>query len=144
MQETHIEAIERTIHKTNEWLRDIQARMGAVDRQHAYQALRATLHVLRDRLPLDEVAQFGAQLPALIRGIYYEGWTPAYTPARLRTLDEFLGAVAAEANQSALDPERAARAVLGVLAERVTRGEIADVAACLPAPIRDLFPLATA
>lgn len=38
------------------------------DRHAAYLALRATLHALRDRLTVEEVAELGAQLPMLIRG----------------------------------------------------------------------------
>jgi len=30
--------------------------------------MRATLHALRDRLTVEEVAQLGAQLPMLVRG----------------------------------------------------------------------------
>jgi uncharacterized protein (DUF2267 family) len=41
--------------------------------------LRATLHALRDRLIIDEVAQLSAQLPMLIRGLYYKGWDPTKT-----------------------------------------------------------------
>jgi uncharacterized protein (DUF2267 family) len=41
----------------------------------AYQALRGTLHALRDRLPKEEAVQLAAQLPLLIKGMYYDGWT---------------------------------------------------------------------
>ena len=140
MQTTQIDSLERTIHKTNEWLKEIQERMDADRRQHAYVALRATLHALRDRLLPEEAVQLGAQLPALIRGIYYEGWTLADKPARLRTKDEFLGAVAVEADNMAVDPERAVRAVFGVISEHVSPGEVEDCKRELPEPIRELWP----
>ena len=44
--------------------------------------MRATLHALRDRLTVEEAAQFAAQLPMLIRGFYYEGWNPTDKPVR--------------------------------------------------------------
>jgi hypothetical protein len=48
------------------------------------------------QLPADEVAQLGAQLPILMRGLYYDQWHhPAGKPERLRHGEEFLAAVAA-------------------------------------------------
>jgi uncharacterized protein (DUF2267 family) len=67
-----------------------------LDRRRAYRALAAVLHALRDRLTVDEVAQLGAQLPILVRGLYYDQWHhPAGKPDRLRHKEEFLAAVAA-------------------------------------------------
>lgn len=54
-------------------------------RYHAYNALRAVLHALRDRLPPDVAVHLGAQLPMLVRGIYYEGWYMAGKPTKERT-----------------------------------------------------------
>ena len=51
-------------------------RTGLGEHPHkAYLALRTVLHALRDRLTLEEAVQLGAQLPMLVRGFYYEGWT---------------------------------------------------------------------
>jgi uncharacterized protein (DUF2267 family) len=140
MQATQIESLERSIQKTNEWLKAIQERMGAPSRQQAYMALRATLHALRDRLQPNEAVQLGAQLPALVRGVYYEGWRLIDKPLRIRDQDEFLGVIAVEAGSTTLDVEAAARAVFHELTERVTPGEIDDVKSGLPEPIRSLWP----
>jgi uncharacterized protein (DUF2267 family) len=140
MQATHVESIERTIQKTNEWLKAIQDEMGAEDREQAYLALRATLHALRDRLMPDEALHLGAQLPALIRGVYFGGWTLADKPAKIRSRDEFLGVIAVEAGEARFDYELAARAVFEVLSEKISAGEVRDVLAGLPAPIRELWP----
>jgi uncharacterized protein (DUF2267 family) len=64
--------------------------LGWPNRHKAYLALRATLHALRDRLTVEEVAQLGAQLPTLIRGFYYEGWDPTGKPLRVRHKEQFL------------------------------------------------------
>ncbi len=63
---------------------------------NAYSALRAVLHALRDRLTAQQATHLGAQLPLLVRGIYYEGWHAAQKPTGDRQVDEFLTRVAAE------------------------------------------------
>jgi uncharacterized protein (DUF2267 family) len=84
-----------TLQKTNIWLKDIMQELGGEDRHKAYVSLRTTLHALRDRLTLEETAQFGAQLPMLIRGLYYEGWTPTGKPDKVRHKADFLAPIRA-------------------------------------------------
>ena len=137
---TGIEAFDHSQQLTNLWLKDLAARLGTSDRHLAYLALRTTLHALRDRLTVDEAAHLGAQLPMLVRGFYYEGWHPAGKPLREHSKEAFLAHIEAEAHALDFDAEPAARAVFGLLAERVTAGEIADVKGVLPKPIRALWP----
>jgi uncharacterized protein (DUF2267 family) len=141
MSMTGLEVFDTTVHKTNSWLKEVMQEIHRDDRRKAYLALRATLHALRDRLTVEEVAQLGAQLPMLIRGFYYEGWDPTDKPLKLRDKQEFLGLVAEEfRTDDTLNPELIARAVFKVLADRVTAGEIEDVKHVMPAEIRELWP----
>jgi uncharacterized protein (DUF2267 family) len=141
MSMTGLEVFDTTVHKTNSWLKDVMQEIHRDDRRKAYDALRATLHALRDRLTVEEVAQLGAQLPILIRGFYYEGWDPTRKPVKLRDREEFLGRVAEEfRTDDTLNPELIARAVFKVLSNRVTAGEIEDVKHVLPKEIRSLWP----
>jgi uncharacterized protein (DUF2267 family) len=110
------------------------------DRELAYAALRAVLHTLRDRLPTAEAADLAAQLPMLLRGLYFEGWTPAHQSKPLRDRDAFLGRVAAEMKRSEITPEEAVRAVFQLLAARVAPGEIADVVGSMPESFETLWP----
>ena len=111
------------------------------DRHRAYLALRATLHALRDRLSVDEAAHLAAQLPMLVRGIYFEGWHPAGTPVRERHKEDFLAHIA-EAFRATpeVDPEQVVRTVFRVLARHVTAGEVEEVRGALPKDIRQLWP----
>jgi uncharacterized protein (DUF2267 family) len=141
MSTTGLDVFDRTLHRTNSWLSDIMHVLGSQDRHAAYVAMRATLHALRDRLPVEEVAQLGAQLPMLVRGSYYEGWDPTAKPLKIRHKDEFLARVAQEIQgDDAADVELVVRAVFAVLAARVTEGEIEDVRHVLPEEVRRLWP----
>jgi uncharacterized protein (DUF2267 family) len=140
MSATGLEVFDTTIQKTNIWLNDLERQAGFSNRHAAYKALRATLHALRDRLIIDEVAQLAAQLPMLIRGLYYEGWDPTAKPLRLRHRDEFLERIAQELRGGDhMDPELAARGVFEVLALHVSEGEIEDIRHLLPGKVRDLW-----
>lgn len=46
-------------------------------RQQGFTIVRSVLQALRDRLTVEEAAEFASQLPQLIRGIYYEESDPA-------------------------------------------------------------------
>ena len=141
MSRTGLAVFDTTLQETNGWLRAIMEELDWDDRQRAYEALRGTLHALRDHLILEEVAQLAAQLPVLIRGFYYEGWDPTGKPLKERHLEQFLARITEEfRGGDPIDPERAARAVFTVLAMRVTEGEIEDVRHILPHEIRELWP----
>jgi uncharacterized protein (DUF2267 family) len=128
-----------TLQTTNIWLNDVLGQLGWEDPQRAYHALRAVLHALRDRLPVDQAAALAAQLPMLVRGFYYEGWHPHGKPLRERHKEEFLAHVAAAFREDpGVDPEEVTRAVFQVLSKHVTRGEIEAVKRSLPAELRSL------
>jgi uncharacterized protein (DUF2267 family) len=141
MSATGLSVFDTTVQKTNLWLKDLMQVLGWEQKQKAYDALRAVLHALRDRLTVDEVAHLGAQLPMLIRGIYYEGWDPARKPESVRHKDEFLARIGQQFRvDDDIDPEQIARAVFTVLENRISEGEIEDIESMLPAGLRELWP----
>ncbi|MDB6017453.1 MAG: hypothetical protein JWR19_1942 [Pedosphaera sp.] len=141
MSATGLSVFDTTVQKTNHWLKELMAVLDWEDKQQAYRALRAVLHALRDRLTTEEVAQLGAQLPMLVRGIYYEGWDPAPKRERVRHKEQFLARINQHFREDEfMDAEQLARAVFTVLENHVSAGEIEDVESMLPAELRELWP----
>ncbi len=121
MSQPRIAAFDSTLQTTNVWLQEILDRTGWIDRHRAYHALRTVLHALRDRLTVDGAAALAAQLPLLVRGIYYEGWHPADKPVKERKKEEFLAHVAQAFSDDPVDPEAVTRAVFGVRTRHVSK-----------------------
>lgn len=135
----HLEVIDTTVQKTYEWINDLREQMGDASRREAYHVLRAFLHSLRDRLVPDEAVQLGAQLPMLVRGLYYEGWDPSRTPVKLK-VDEFVMRFAREAGVSDLQrAEELLQLAARTLRDHITEGEYRDVLVSLPESLRELL-----
>ena len=145
MSVTGLDVFDTTVSKTNNWLNELARLLSLQDRRKTYRVLRATLHALRDRLTVEEVAQFGAQLPMLVRGFYYEQWDPTGKPLKLRHLDEFLTQIEEGLEpDDGVDAEEAARAVFALLAQRISHGEMTDILQVIPVGLRGLWPARTA
>ncbi len=132
--------IEHSIEKTRVWLSEVDEELGGEDRQYAYRALRAVLHALRDRLTVDVAAKLAAQLPTLIRGVYYEDWDPSRTPVAIHDVGTFLDHVASEGHMAGeTEASIAVTAVARVLRAHLPAGEIDHVLAVLPDTFRVLI-----
>ena len=135
----HLDVVDTTVQKTYAWINEVSEELGGLSRREAYHVLRGMLHVLRDRLSIDEAVQLGAQLPMLVRGFYYEGWDPSRTPVKLRR-EEFVGRFAQEAGLADLAPaEEVLQAAARTLRRHVTEGEYEDVLVSLPEQLRELL-----
>ena len=137
MSKTGLRTFDSTLQKTNLWLDEIMKEMEWDDRERAYRALRAVLHTLRDHLPLNESVQLAAQLPQLIRGLYYEGWNPNHLHSKERHWEQFTTQVSeAFLDDLVAQPGKITLSVLKVLTNHVSPGEVQDVQQCLPEDIR--------
>ncbi|MCZ8153347.1 MAG: DUF2267 domain-containing protein [Rhodobacteraceae bacterium] len=140
MKQTGLDSIDHAPQVMAEWLNLLEADLGWHDRSRSYRLLRETLHGLRDFLTVQEAAALSAQLPLLLRGIFYEGWMPARTPAHPRTADALLARVNGTfADDPLLEPDVAIGAVFSVLRRRIDPGEYDQVARSLRRPIRELW-----
>ncbi|MET8202605.1 DUF2267 domain-containing protein [Micromonospora taraxaci] len=142
MADSMISAFESSLDKTNLILKDIEDAYGwPKDRRNqSYAALRTVLHLLRDRLPVDESVEFAQQLPVLVRGIYFDGWVPSDVPIKLNR-DDFLYEVRQGFPYDAEGgPERVTQVVLDTLRRHVTQGEWQDVKDTMPKDLALLMP----
>jgi uncharacterized protein (DUF2267 family) len=140
MSITSADAVERSTHKTNRWLKELMAELGLEDREEAWRLLRAYLQLLRERLTVDEAAQLAAQLPLVLRGAFYEGFDPSRQPIRLRDRNEFLARMIEHAQP--IDPttaERAVQAATTVLRRHVSEGEVEQALSQLPNELREVL-----
>lgn len=139
---TGLPVFDTTVQETNAWLKSIEANLRPCDRQQAYSALRAVLHVLRDRLPMEAALALSAQVPMLVRGFMLEGWRPAGGPTKTRDPQEFAAAVAEELPPAfPRQPNEAVAAVFATLGERLDPGEARKLAEHLPQPVRSAWPI---
>lgn len=142
MSKTGYHAFDTTVDKTNRMLREIEEACGWSHerRNQSYGALRAVLHTLRDRLTVQESAQLAAQLPMLVRGMYYDGWDPGAVPKKMKR-EEFLARVRAEVPYELPGgPEALVHAVLEVLERHTSPGEWRGIRAGLPKDLVSLLP----
>ncbi len=137
---TGLNVFDTTLQETNVWLKELMTRLDTADRHQAYQVLRATLHVFRDRIGVENAVHFGAQLPMLIRGFYYEGWQPSKPQTKTRHLNDFLAAIEEEAGRSfGTDVETKVKAVFAVVADKIDAHEIEKLRKVLPSELQPLL-----
>ncbi|MEV4122047.1 DUF2267 domain-containing protein [Micromonospora sp. NPDC049645] len=142
MADAMISAFESSLDKTNLILKDIENAYGwpKERRNQSYAALRTVLHLLRDRLPVDESVEFAQQLPVLVRGIYFDGWVPSDVPIKLNR-DDFLYEVRQGFPYDAEGgAERVTQVVLDTLRRHVTQGEWQDVKDTMPKDLAVMMP----
>lgn len=137
---TSIANFTQAAQQAQHWVNELAGNLNW-DERRSYRLLRCVLQALRDWLPQQETADLSAQLPTLIRGIYFEGWKPLETPVSDRSKDEFIARIQGAFSDDLLnDPEQAVTAVFRLLDRHVSPGEIEDVRNSMKKTLRDLWP----
>ena len=137
MSFTGVRSLDQSIHKTNAWLAEVAGEFGTEDRQFAYRVTRAWMHVLRDRLPVQIAANFAAQLPELLRGVFYSGWNPGQVPAKFGPR-EYTIRFARDACVRETEVARAASLVTRAVRRHVSGGALDEVLDVLPLDLSEL------
>ena len=140
MSATGLEVFDKTLQTTNIWLDELMEDLGP-DRKTAWRVLAVVLHRLRNRLPLGLAVNLGAQLPILVRGVYYDQFQPEQLPSECNTVEEFCAEVGEWLQDNRpVDPELAVKSVFKVLDRHISEGEIRNVAQALPKELRQAWP----
>lgn len=144
MSRTGVDSLDRSIERTNQWLGDVASSFETEDRKLAYRVTRSWLHTLRDRLPVTVAAHLAAQLPELLRGVFYEGWNPSKVPTKYDR-DEYIARFARNAQIHNTEVQKASQLVTSAMRRHLSDGVINEAFGVLPADIRELIePTATA
>jgi uncharacterized protein (DUF2267 family) len=143
MSFTGVENLDRSIDKVNAWLADIGAGFGTSDRRLAYRVLRAWLHNLRDCLSVEVAAHFAAQLPELLRGVFFDGWNPSHVPEKYDRAG-YVARFAREARVHDSDVAKTAGIVAAAARRHMSAGVVEEAFRLLPADLRELLEPAAA
>lgn len=135
-------AISHSVQLTQVWLKELRDNGDLANLDEALTVLRVVLHQLRDRLTMEEAVDLGAQLPMVIRGIYYEGWRPHKVPTKVHSRQKFIDQTLIKLLPSTVPTERAVRDVFAILVHHCDPGEISDVIGQMPDELKGLWPKA--
>ena len=136
MSATGLDVFDKTLQTANHWLNEIMETIGP-DRKLAWKALSVVLHKIRDRVPVELAAHLGAELPLLVRGVYYDQFEPAKQPTAWRNLQEFSDEVAERLSDARpVNVREAIQAVFATLSRNVPSGQIRKIQEALPKDIR--------
>jgi uncharacterized protein (DUF2267 family) len=137
---TELRSLDRSVLETREWFKQVQEEMLFDEEQDAYQVSRAVLHALRDRLTVQQAADLAAQLPMVLAGLFYDGWTPAGKPEKIRSAEEFNSRVAENLTEDKKNQATVAvKAVFKTMEDRIAGGEIEDIKSDLPDDFEEYF-----
>ncbi len=140
MSRAGFSSIEKSTHKTKEWLHEIQGELGWEDENMVYIASRAVLQTLRDRLPVVEAVELADGLPMVMKGMYYDGYKPTGKPEKIKNREEFFQKVQEKTSRRPIESEEATRAVFHILDKKLGGGgEINQVKGNLPKDLQRLW-----
>jgi uncharacterized protein (DUF2267 family) len=139
MHATGVSAVDHTVETSLEWVDEVCSELRDPDRAHGWVALRAVLQTVRDMVGADEAAKLAAQLPLLLRGLYYEGFDPHQVVEPTHDRRVFLEWIQSQIGTPSVDAEDAVRAVLAVMGRRISGGGI-HAKERLPEHLKQLWP----
>ena len=141
MPHTSITGFTHAAEQAQQWVNELAQELSWSE-QNAYRFLKSVLHTLRDWLPLEEMTDLSAQLPTLIRGIYFEGWRPGTSVLERKKRDFVICVRNSFGYEPDIDIDKAIKAVFKVLDRHISHGEIIQIRNSMKKSLRQLWPAA--
>lgn len=140
MPKSGFSSLDKSTQKTKEWLHDVQDELGWEDENDVYVAFKAVIQTLRDRLPVDEAIELGDELPMVMKGIYYDGYSPRRKPEKIKNQTQFFQKVQEKSPRREIKTEEATKGVFSTLQKKLGGGgEINKVKHNLPKDLQKLW-----
>lgn len=143
---TGIRSLDSSLQTTMEWLTEIQKELEWPDKEKVYKATKAVLQAIRDRSPFEEVLHFTAELPLVMKGMMFDGYTLSGKPLKIRNLAEFFDLVQEQYDAgpgNVINADDACRGVINIIIDKVGEGEMKKIIANMPEDLRPLFQVRT-
>lgn len=138
--EERIDLFDVGVRESQDWIQDVIRETG-LDQRRALQALRGVLHAIRDEVTVRQSGHLAAEMPTVIRGLYFEGWDPSRPSPMNHSPERFIARVRSQFldQQGALDYGHIVQGVFRVL-ERRMPVPTARIRAALPRELRGWWP----
>ncbi|MCE5291953.1 MAG: DUF2267 domain-containing protein [Nocardiaceae bacterium] len=127
----HTDPFAAAVTTAQTWMNRISEELDTEDPTFAYRATRAWLHAVRDQLPVSNAVRFSAQLPELLRGVFFEGWKVSQVP-RSHDTRKFVASFAKQAGVAPLDVADVASAITAAFDDLLSPGQFSTVFRVLP------------
>jgi uncharacterized protein (DUF2267 family) len=140
---TGVDVLEASLREARDWTRSTARRMRVKSHALAFSSLRATLHALRGQLEPEpeRVFAFGERLPPVLKAVYFDGWQRARSRRPATTRETWMGRVEGAFDRNpGVKAERAAKAALETLFERLPAEAVTGVVESLPEDLAELWP----
>ena len=136
-----IKAIQKTMASTAEFLKPLMASGEFNNNNDAFVLLKATLKAIRDRVTPGESMHLAGQLPALLRGFYFEGYDFSKTQApvsQAKDVFDFLSDVRFHlGGHDYLNLEKTVPLAMRIIFDSIDQGEARQVKQQLPKEIQN-------
>jgi uncharacterized protein (DUF2267 family) len=108
-------------------------RIALLETHHrSYAIVRAVLHVFRDHLTVNDALRFAEILPAVLRAIFVENWSPAGKPTPFPDRATLVQEVKANRRDHNLASETSISEVAAALRRNVSNADLDRILATLP------------
>jgi uncharacterized protein (DUF2267 family) len=134
-------SIQKAIDSSHEWVKVLMQDYTFHNENKAFVILRATLKALRDRLPIENAVHLGSVLPVLIRGFYYDAWSPKGNSPYEKVEYDFIELVAYHLNgHDDIKLDEAVPITLKLIFDMMDKDSAQALRLHLPLSIKSLFP----